>query len=58
MDYSPWGLRESDTTEHMCTHTHTHTYTHTQWKITKYPLFKKQNFLGKIIVKNRTKAKQ
>ena len=27
VDYSPWGLRESDTTEHMCTHTHTHTHT-------------------------------
>ena len=26
--YSPWGLRESDTTEHAHTHTHTHTHTH------------------------------
>ena len=25
MDYSPWGCRESETTE--CTHTHTHTQT-------------------------------
>ena len=52
VDYSPCGLRESDMPEHTCTHTHT------QWKITKYPLFKKQNFLGKIIGKNRTKAKK
>ena len=31
--YSPWGLKESDTTERACahadTHTHTHTHTHT-----------------------------
>ena len=26
--YSPWGRKESDTTEQL-THTHTHTYTHT-----------------------------
>ena len=32
--YSPWGLRESDTTKQQCvrararTHTHTHTHTH------------------------------
>ena len=29
MGYSPWGLKESDTTERL-THTHTHTHTHTQ----------------------------
>ena len=34
VSYSPWGHKESDTTEqltHTCahTHTHTHTYTHT-----------------------------
>ena len=28
MDYSPWGLKESDMTEQL-THTHTHTHTHT-----------------------------
>ena len=30
--YSPWGHKESDTTEHVraYTHTHTHTHTHTQ----------------------------
>ena len=27
-DYSPWGCRESETTERL-THTHTHTHTHT-----------------------------
>ena len=27
-DYSPWGGKESDTTEHVHTHTHTHTHTH------------------------------
>ena len=30
-DYSPWGCKESDTTEvtsHSHTHTHTHTHTH------------------------------
>ena len=27
MGYSPWGCKESDTSEHK--HTHTHTYTHT-----------------------------
>ena len=26
--YGSWGHKESDTTEHMCTHTHTHTHTH------------------------------
>ena len=26
--YSPWGCRESDTTEHECMDTHTHTRTH------------------------------
>ena len=28
--YSPWGRKESDTTEqaHTCSHTHTHTHTH------------------------------
>ena len=25
--YSPWGCKESDTTEHACTHTHTHLLT-------------------------------
>ena len=25
--YSPWGCKESDTTEHAHTHTHTHTHT-------------------------------
>ena len=28
MGYSPWGRKESDTTERL-THTHTHTHTHT-----------------------------
>ena len=28
MGYSPWGCKESDTTEQL-THTHTHTHTHT-----------------------------
>ena len=28
VDYSPWGCKESDVTDH--THTHTHTYTYTQ----------------------------
>ena len=28
MGYSPWGLKEWDTTEWL-THTHTHTHTHT-----------------------------
>ena len=27
MGYSPWGLKELDTTEQL-THTHTHTHTH------------------------------
>ena len=27
-EYSPWGSKESDTTEQL-THTHTHTHTHT-----------------------------
>ena len=27
-DYSPWGCKESDTTEHTHTHTHTRTRTH------------------------------
>ena len=27
-DYSPWGCKESDTTE-VTKHTHTHTHTHT-----------------------------
>ena len=27
--YSPWGHKESATTEHACTRTHTHTHTHT-----------------------------
>ena len=26
--YSPWGCKESDTTERLSAHTHTHTYTH------------------------------
>ena len=25
MGYRPWGLKESDTTEQLSTHTHTHT---------------------------------
>ena len=28
--YSPWGHKESDTTEHVHTHTHTHTPMHTK----------------------------
>ena len=28
-DYSPWGLKESHTTEKLSAHTHTHTHTHT-----------------------------
>ena len=27
LDYSPWGCKESDTTERAHTHTHTHTHT-------------------------------
>ena len=27
MGYSPWGHKESDTTERLSTHTHTHTHT-------------------------------
>ena len=39
MGYSPWGHKESDTTEQLslsekCTHTHTHTHTHTYMYIT------------------------
>ena len=33
MGYSPWGCKESDTTEHVhthTTHTHTHVHAHTQ----------------------------
>ena len=34
--YSPWGHKESDTTEGLShTHTHTHTYTHTAYKLNK-----------------------
>ena len=29
VDYSPWGRKESDMTEHTHTHTGTHTCTHT-----------------------------
>ena len=29
MSYSPWGRKESDTTEHVHAHTHAHTHTHT-----------------------------
>ena len=29
MGYSPWGLKESNMTEHVRTHTHTHTHTRT-----------------------------
>ena len=25
--YSPWGHKESDTTDHMCAHAHVHTHT-------------------------------
>jgi len=28
VDYSPWGCKESDMTDHTHTHTHTHTYIH------------------------------
>ena len=31
--YSPWGYKESDTTEHARTHTHTHIHTHTHTHI-------------------------
>ena len=31
--YSPWGCKESDTTERL-THIHTHTHTHTQIIVT------------------------
>ena len=40
VDYSPWGLRELDTTEHTCTHTHTHTIENNQISLvqeTKFP---------------------
>ena len=30
-DYSPWGHKESDMTEHACIHTHTHTHTHVNY---------------------------
>ena len=30
MDYSPWGYKESDTTERLSTYTHTHTHTRLQ----------------------------
>ena len=29
VSYSPWGRKESDTTEHVHAHTHAHTHTHT-----------------------------
>ena len=31
MGYSPWGYKESDTTEPLSTHTHTHTHTHPEY---------------------------
>ena len=34
LGYSPWGHKESDTTERLSTLTHTHTHTHTHKKIT------------------------
>ena len=30
VDYSPWGYKESDTTERLSTRVHTHTHTHTE----------------------------
>ena len=53
-----WTTVHAASESQTCLSTRAHTHTHTQWKITKYPLFKKQNFLGKIIGKNRTKAKK
>ena len=32
--YSPWGHKESETTEGL-SHTHTHTHTHTAYKLNK-----------------------
>ena len=34
MDYSPWGRKESDMTEHA--HAHTHTHTHRPTYLMKY----------------------
>ena len=34
MSYSPWGRRDSDTTEQL-TYTHTHTHTHTLGHISR-----------------------
>ena len=36
--YSPWALKESDTTKQL-THTHTHTHTHTVIMIIPFPIF-------------------
>ena len=37
MGYSPWGRKESDTTEQLRTDTHTHTHTHTQHTLSPGP---------------------
>ena len=44
--YSSWGLKESDTTEGLSTHTHTHTQTHTTQFAQQYgPLMQESDFL-------------
>ena len=40
-DYSPWGRKDSDTTEHLRVHTHTHTHTHTHSSLSKTAFEKK-----------------
>ena len=39
MGYSPWGRKESDTTEQLThTHTHTHIHTHTGYRASQEAL--------------------
>ena len=45
MGYSPWGHKESDTTEHTHTHTHTHTLPSSKFILSLFTLLN-LNFLS------------
>ena len=52
--YSPWVHKESDMTNHACTHAHTHTHTHTVMIINLILPIKRNNLDELIVIISST----
>ena len=54
--YSPWGCKESDTTERLSAHTHTHTHIHTLSLSKIYELRTYGSKAGLLFIKKKEKG--